>query len=25
MAATGTGIMAIVGTWLWLRPEPAKP
>jgi uncharacterized membrane protein YbaN (DUF454 family) len=24
MAATGTGIMAIVGTWLWLRPEPAK-
>ena len=23
MAATGTGIMAIVGTWLWLRPEPA--
>lgn len=22
MAAIGTGIMAIVGTWLWLRPEP---
>ena len=22
MAATGTGIMAITGTWLWLRPEP---
>lgn len=24
MAAIGTGIMAIVGTWLWLRPEPAR-
>lgn len=24
MAATGTGIMAIVGTWLWLRPEPSR-
>jgi len=23
MAATGTGIMAIVATWLWLRPEPS--
>ncbi|MBY4598718.1 YbaN family protein [bacterium BD-1] len=22
MAATGTAIMAVVGTWLWLRPEP---
>jgi hypothetical protein len=22
MAATGTGIMAIVAVWLWLRPEP---
>ena len=22
MAAIGTAIMAIVGTWLWLRPEP---
>ncbi len=22
MAAIGTGIMAVVGTWLWLRPEP---
>lgn len=22
MAAIGTGIMAITGTWLWLRPEP---
>ena len=22
MAVTGTTIMAIVGTWLWLRPEP---
>ena len=22
MAATGTGIMAVVATWLWLRPEP---
>lgn len=22
MAVIGTGIMAIVGTWLWLRPEP---
>jgi uncharacterized membrane protein YbaN (DUF454 family) len=25
MAATGTGIMAIVGAWLWRRPEPARP
>ncbi|MFY2764187.1 YbaN family protein [Arenimonas sp. MALMAid1274] len=25
MAATGTAIMALVGTWLWLRPEPEKP
>lgn len=24
MAAIGTGIMAIVGTWLWLRPEPQR-
>jgi uncharacterized membrane protein YbaN (DUF454 family) len=24
MAATGTGIMAIVGTWLWRRPEPVR-
>jgi uncharacterized membrane protein YbaN (DUF454 family) len=24
MAAIGTGIMAIVGTWLWLRPEPGR-
>lgn len=24
MAAIGTGIMAIVGSWLWLRPEPAR-
>jgi uncharacterized membrane protein YbaN (DUF454 family) len=24
MAAIGTAIMAIVGTWLWMRPEP-KP
>ncbi len=22
MAAIGTGIMAVVGLWLWLRPEP---
>lgn len=22
MAAIGTAVMAIVGTWLWLRPEP---
>ena len=22
MAAIGTGIMVVVGTWLWLRPEP---
>lgn len=22
MAATGTSIMVIVGTWLWFRPEP---
>lgn len=24
MAATGTGIMTIVATWLWFRPEPAR-
>lgn len=24
MAAAGTAIMAIVGLWLWLRPEPAR-
>ncbi len=24
MAATGTAIMAVVGTWLWLRPEPRR-
>ena len=24
MAATGTSIMAIVATWLWLRPEPPR-
>jgi uncharacterized membrane protein YbaN (DUF454 family) len=24
MAATGTGIMAVVATWLWRRPEPGK-
>ena len=23
MAAAGTGVMAIVAVWLWLRPEPA--
>lgn len=22
MAGIGTGVMVIVGTWLWLRPEP---
>ena len=22
MAATGTGVMAVVAVWLWLRPEP---
>jgi uncharacterized protein len=22
MAGTGTGIMAVVAVWLWLRPEP---
>ena len=22
MAATGTAIMAVVGTWLWHRPAP---
>lgn len=22
MAATGTSIMLVVGTWLWFRPEP---
>jgi uncharacterized protein len=25
MAATGTGIMAVVATWLWRRPEPSRP
>ena len=25
MAAIGTGIMAVVGTWLWWRPEPPRP
>jgi hypothetical protein len=24
MAVTGTGIMAIVATWLWRRPEPPE-
>jgi uncharacterized protein len=24
MAITGTGIMVVVGTWLWFRPEPGK-
>lgn len=24
MAATGTAIMAVVATWLWLRPEPRR-
>jgi uncharacterized membrane protein YbaN (DUF454 family) len=24
MAATGTGIMAIVAIWLWFRPEPGR-
>jgi len=24
MAATGSGIMSIVCTWLWLRPEPHR-
>lgn len=23
MAATGTAIMVVVATWLWLRPEPS--
>lgn len=23
MSATGTAIMAVTGTWLWFRPEPA--
>ena len=23
MAATGTAIMLVVGTWLWCRPEPS--
>lgn len=23
MAATGTAIMTVVATWLWLRPEPS--
>lgn len=22
MSATGIGVMTVVGTWLWLRPEP---
>lgn len=25
MAATGSAIMTLTGTWLWLRPEPARP
>ena len=25
MAATGTGVMAVVATWLWSRPEPPAP
>ena len=25
MAATGTGIMAVVAVWLWRRPEPRAP
>lgn len=25
MAATGTGIMAVVAAWLWARPEPPGP
>ena len=25
MAATGTGIMAVVAPWLWARPEPPAP
>lgn len=24
MAATGTGVMAVVAAWLWLRPEPPR-
>ncbi|KGM56428.1 membrane protein [Lysobacter arseniciresistens ZS79] len=24
MAAIGTGVMAVVGTWLWARPEPPR-
>jgi uncharacterized membrane protein YbaN (DUF454 family) len=24
MAATGTGVMAVVAVWLWLRPEPGE-
>jgi uncharacterized protein len=24
MAAIGTGIMAVVSIWLWLRPEPSR-
>ena len=24
MAATGTAIMAVVGAWLWTRPEPPR-
>lgn len=25
MAAVGTAVMAVTGTWLWLRPEPVAP
>lgn len=25
MAATGSAIMTLTGTWLWLRPEPEPP
>lgn len=25
MAVTGTAIMAVVATWLWLRPQPPRP
>ncbi len=24
LAAAATGLMALVGTWLWLRPEPQR-
>jgi len=24
MATTGTGVMVIVGAWLWSRPEPPR-